>query len=559
MDEFNKNTSSDNNEQEQRTPFQTPVRGASGGGTQNGGTSQQGNPYSQTNGGGTAGDTGSTTGNPYGQSTQSGTTGNPYHQGTQSGASGNPYSQRAQSGSTGNPYQQGSTGGSNPYRQWGTSSGSGKGPQKKNNKGPKVAVLAVIIAVVAFVGGMAAGGGLNLDRFTDENAEKTTTESGSGLPADSTKVQISQTQNTGKGEESDDGLTSTEIYKTVSPSIVSIVVDDITVGSEASGSGVIMSNDGYIITNDHVVEGGNKFTVITSDNTQYQAELVGTDSQTDLAVLKISTKDKLTVAEFGKSDELTVGDRCYAIGSPGGVEFQNSFTGGFVSAIDRDVTINDRVMTLIQTDAAINPGSSGGALINKYGQVVGITSSKLSSSSSSDASFEGMGFAIPMSTAEDIVNELIAYGHVTGRPAIGISGYDIDETMAKYYDVPQGVLVSSVDQASDAYKQGVQANDIITAVNGKTISTMSDINKIKEKCKAGDEMTLTVYRSGKTKKIKITLVDQNDLSSSSSSAQDSTQSSDSSGNSSEQGGVYGYGYGNGNGEQSGGNGFGYGY
>lgn len=560
MDEFNKNASSDNNEQEQKTPFQTPVRGASGSGSQSGntsaggGTSQQGNPYNQN-----AGGTGNPTGNPYSQNTQSGSNGNPYRQNTQNGAGANPYSQRAQSGPTGNPYQQSSTGGSNPYSQWGRPNGTGGGSKKPtNNKGPKVAVLAVIIAVVAFVGGMAASGGLN---FSGNSAENTTTESGSGLPADSTKVQISQTQNTGNGEESDDGLTSTQIYKTVSPSIVSIVVDDITVGSEASGSGVIMSSDGYIITNAHVVSDGNKFTVITSDNTQYEAELVGSDTQTDLAVLKISTKDKLTVAEFGKSDELTVGDRCYAIGSPGGVEFQNSFTGGFVSAIDRDVTINDRVMTLIQTDAAINPGSSGGALINKYGQVVGITSSKLSSSSSSDASFEGMGFAIPMSTAEDIVNELIAYGHVTGRPAIGISGYDITEAMAQYYDVPQGVLVSSVDQKSDAYEKGVQANDIITAVNGKTITTMSDINKIKEKCKAGDSMTLTVYRSGKTKKIKIKLVDQNDLSSSSSSAQDSTESSDSSGNSSEQGGVYGYGYGNGNGngEQSGQSGFGYGY
>lgn len=533
MDEFNKNTPSDKEEQENRTPYQTPVRGASAGG------SQQGNPYQQNTGSAASGET----------STPNGAKDNPYGQGGTYNSQSNP------NGTAGNPYS-----------QWGRPHGSGNDPKKpkKGGKGPKLIALAAVIAVVAFVGGMVAGGGLDFSSLGNSSAASTTTESGSGLPADSTKVQISETKNTGSGEESDDGLTSTEIYKTVSPSIVSIVVDDITVGSEASGSGVIMSSDGYIITNEHVVEGGNKFTVITSDSTQYEAELVGTDSQTDLAVLKINTKDELTVAEFGKSDDLTVGDRCYAIGSPGGVEFQNSFTGGFVSAIDRDVTINDRVMTLIQTDAAINPGSSGGALINKYGQVVGITSSKLSSSSSSDASFEGMGFAIPMSTAEDIVNELIAYGHVTGRPAIGISGYDISEAMAQYYDVPQGVLVSSVDQASDAYTKGVQANDIITAVNGTTISTMSDINKIKEECKAGDKMTLTIYRSGKTKKIKIKLVDQNDLTSSSSSTQDSTESSDSSdssGNSSgQQGGVYGYGYGNGNSnENSSGNSFGYGY
>ncbi len=527
MDELQNNRSEDNG-QEPKTPFQTPVRGASGGGAQNsnmasganasyGRTSQQSNPNNQSNGS-------SQTGNPYSQSTQGNS--NPYRQNTQGGPAGNPYS------------------------QWGSSGSSGKGPKKPKKgpgTGPKVVALAAVVAVVAFVGGMAAGGGLNFDRLTGDQANSTV-EAGSGLPEDSTKVQISTTKKTGSGESGDDGLSSTEIYQTVSPSIVSIIVDDITVGSEASGSGIIMSEDGYVITNDHVVEDGNKFTVIMSDSTQYQAELVGMDAQTDLAVLKIDPKDDLPVAEFGDSDALTVGDRCYAIGSPGGVEFQNSFTGGFISAIDRNVTINDRVMTLIQTDAAINPGSSGGALINKYGQVIGITSSKLSSGSSAEASYEGMGFAIPMSTTQDIVNELIAYGHVTGRPAIGISGYDIDENTAAYYDVPQGVLVSNVDQASDAYKQGIQPNDIIIGVNGETITSMSDINEIKEKYQAGDEMTLKIYRSGKNKEITITLMDQNDLTSTSSSAQDSRESSE------QQDGVYGYGYGYGNGF---GNGFGY--
>ena len=296
-----------------------------------------------------------------------------------------------------------------------------------------------------------------------------------------------------------------------------------------------MSEDGYVITNQHVVDGSNKFTVLMNDGTQYEAELIGEDAKTDLAVLRIDPKEDLRPAEFGNSDKLAVGDRCYAIGSPGGVEYQNTFTGGYVSAINRDVTINDRVMTLIQTDAAINPGSSGGALINKYGQVVGITSSKLSSSSMSEASFEGMGFAIPMSTVEEIVNELIANGKVVGRPAIGISGYDVDEDTARYYDVPQGVLISSVDEASDAYKQGVQANDIIIKVNGKKITCMSDINEIKEGYSAGDEMTLTVYRSGKTKDIKITLMDESDLDSSQGSSQQSEEP--------QQDGGYGYGYG----------------
>ena len=288
-----------------------------------------------------------------------------------------------------------------------------------------------------------------------------------------------------------------------------------------------MSEDGYVITNNHVVSGGDRFTVILNDSTSYEAKLVGTDEQTDLAVLKIDA-DGLTAAEFGDSDSVKVGDRAFAIGSPGGVQYQNSFTGGFISAINRNVTINDRMMSLIQTDTAINPGNSGGALINASGQVIGITSSKLSSSSSADsASIEGMGFAIPMSTTKEIVDELIAHGHVTGRPAIGISGYDIDEARAAYFNLPQGVYVSSVDTASDAYTQGIQAGDIITGVNGSEITGMSDINSVKSELKAGDTITLTIYRSGESKDITIKLIDEADLSGTNATTESSTQGSNS--------------------------------
>ncbi|MDO5547600.1 MAG: trypsin-like peptidase domain-containing protein [Eubacteriales bacterium] len=512
MDEFHRNTSQNPNEsEEQTTPFQTPVRGSSPGGAQHQDAQQNTQRMDYGTGPKAGGD--SRQQNPYSQNTQQGTDS---RSGQNTQSSGNPYSQP----------------GGNPYGQWGPPGGQPKKP-KKGSKGIKIAICGVIIALAAFAGGIVVSGGLPSGPAMSSQ-DGNVSAAGSGLPEDSTKVQITNTQTTGEGEDADDGKTSTQIYKEVSPSIVSIIADDITLGEEASGSGVIMSADGYIITNQHVVDGGNKFTVLLSDGTQYEAELIGEDDKTDLAVLKIDPKEDLTAAEFGESDKLEVGDRCYAIGSPGGVEYQNTFTGGYISAINRDVTINDRVMTLLQTDAAINPGSSGGALINKYGQVIGITSSKLSSSSSSEASFEGMGFAIPMSTAEDIVNELIAYGKVTGRPAIGISGYDVDETAAKYYDVPQGVLVSNVDEASDAYAQGVKANDIIIKVNGKEITCMSDINTIKEDFSAGDKMTLTVYRSGKTKDIEITLMDESDLDSSSSS-------SSSSGSEEDQDGYYGYG------------------
>lgn len=495
MDEFNSNTSQNSNEQEQTTPFQTPVRGSSPGGSQHQDSTQR------------------TSGGPSG--------GNPYQQ--------NPYSQNTNASQNPN--------GGNPYGQWGPPGGHNQKKPKKPKKdmpGLKILALGVVVALVAFVGGVAVSGGLNHRSELAGNSGSAAAED--TLPEDSTKLQISETQTTGEGEDADDGKTSTQIYNDVSPSIVSIIADDITIGAEASGSGVIMSEDGYVITNQHVVDGSNKFTVVMNDGTQYEAELIGEDAKTDLAVLRIEPDEDLQSAEFGNSDKLAVGDRCYAIGSPGGVEYQNTFTGGYVSAINRNVTINDRVMTLIQTDAAINPGSSGGALINKYGQVIGITSSKLSSTSMSEASYEGMGFAIPMSTVEEIVNELIANGKVIGRPAIGISGYDVDEDTARYYDVPQGVLVSSVDESSDAYQQGVQANDIIIKVNGKEITCMSDINEIKEDYSAGDKMTLTVYRSGKTKDIEITLIDESELDSSQESSQRSEEQQ-------EDGYGYGYGYG----------------
>lgn len=461
MDAFNRNNPE---EEQQTTPFQTPVRGAD---------EQPGSGYQHT-------------GNPYQSSTGNG-------------------------GST--PPPTGST-----YEQW----SNGKKPEKnkpnKNGKFPwKPVVAVVLVAAIAFGGGMAAGGGLDFSSNSAGNS--TITADGSGVPSDSTQVQISSS--------SEDMASYSAVYEKVSPSIVAIVVDAIQMNSESSGSGVIMSEDGYVITNNHVVSGGDRFTVILNDSTSYEAKLVGTDEQTDLAVLKIDA-DGLTAAEFGDSDSVKVGDRAFAIGSPGGVQYQNSFTGGFISAINRNVTINDRMMSLIQTDTAINPGNSGGALINASGQVIGITSSKLSSSSSADsASIEGMGFAIPMSTTKEIVDELIAHGHVTGRPAIGISGYDIDEARAAYFNLPQGVYVSSVDTASDAYTQGIQAGDIITGVNGSEITGMSDINSVKSELKAGDTITLTIYRSGESKDITIKLIDEADLSGTNATTESSTQGSNS--------------------------------
>lgn len=412
------------------------------------------------------------------------------------------------------------------YQQWSGNPNPSKKKSKKKRKFPWKPVIAVIVVgALAFGGGMAAGGGLKLPNLSNQNASANNNNigTGSGINENYTQMEINST--------GDDMASYADVYQKVSPSVVAIVVDAIQMGSESSGSGVIMSEDGYVITNNHVVNGGDRFTVILADSSSYTATLVGTDEQTDLAVLKIEASG-LTAADFGDSNSIQVGDRAFAIGSPGGIEYQNSFTGGFISAINRDVTINDRVMSLIQTDTAINPGNSGGALVNTTGQVIGITSSKLSSYGTT--SIEGMGFAIPTATVKQIVDELIAYGHVTGRPAIGISGYDLDETRAQYFNLPQGVYVSSVDIASDAYAKGIKSGDIITGVNGKKITGMSDINAVKNDLKAGDSITLTIYRSGQTLDVTIQLIDEANLSG-------TTQSSNSSSSQSQDGNTNPYG------------------
>jgi serine protease Do len=264
-----------------------------------------------------------------------------------------------------------------------------------------------------------------------------------------------------------------------------------------------MSEDGYIITNNHVVSSATTVYVLLADGSQLDATIVGLDAQTDLAVLKVEPTTKLTAAEFGDSDELQPGEYAYAIGSPGGVKLANTITGGRISAINRDLTVKDRVMSLIQTDASINPGNSGGALINKYGQVVGITSAKISGSVYSSSSYEGLGFAIPINTAKDIVDELIANGYVSGRPSIGISGQS----------VAQGIYVYSIDSRAHAASEGLQVGDIITKMNGQTVTSMTEVNNAKGDLKAGDKVTLTVYRmsTGQTLDLEITLTDAHDL------------------------------------------------
>ncbi len=314
--------------------------------------------------------------------------------------------------------------------------------------------------------------------------------------------------------------TSVGVAAKVQPSIVAISVE-YSVNSifsrnpqtaTAKGSGIIISEDGYILTNNHVVtssssssfyeiEEANKVTVkLYNDSNEYEAKIIGTDSQTDLAVIKIE-KDGLTAAELGDSDAVQVGEFAMAIGSPLGLD--NSVTAGIISAVNREVTDNDgNKYNTIQTDAAINAGNSGGALVNSKGQVIGVNTLKLSGDD-----VEGVGFAIPINSTKNIYEQLIEYSKVK-RPYIGIGGRDLDEENAKRYNLVVGVYVYSVDEFSAAEKAGLKVGDVIIKADGTKITTIDELNEIKNKKQIGDTIKLVINRNGSEKEISVTLQEQ---------------------------------------------------
>ncbi len=322
-----------------------------------------------------------------------------------------------------------------------------------------------------------------------------------------TKLNIVSSQESSDTTFSDEegALCLQDIYSSVIDSVVSI--SSMTSSGTSSGTGIIMSSDGYVITNHHVITGALVISVLTNDNQEYEAALVGSDEMSDLAVLKIDARG-LQAAEFGDSSKLRVGDSVVAIGDPLGVQLRGTMTNGIISAINRDLTVGDRTMTLIQTNAALNNGNSGGPLINCYGQVIGINTVKMSSYYTATASVEGLGFAIPISVAKPIIDELIENGYVAGRPAIGISGDSLPSYYRTYYRLPEGVYVTSVNEGSDAKAKGIREGDIVTAINGERISSIDELNTVKNQYAAGDEVTLTVYRSGTYYEVTVTLVDQ---------------------------------------------------
>lgn len=386
-----------------------------------------------------------------------------------------------------------SSGGQQPYSTEyytvGSPAPAPQPPKKKHNRGLMVFLIVVIAVVVLTLGTFAVTGIVN---FAQNGAFDIQTQSDE---KDTPKLE-QQTTPTPQSSKEGEELTVREVAEKLKPSVVGIVSET------GVGTGVVMTEDGYIITNAHVVEGSSNLTVYLDDEqkTQYPAKIVGLDTQTDVAVIKAEATG-LTAAEFGDSDALAAGDQVVAIGNPGGLTLQNSVTVGYVSAVNRSMTTEDGIVTnLIQTDAAINPGNSGGALINMYGQVIGINSSKITATD-----YEGLGFAIPINTVKDVVDELIAHGYGSGRPKLGITGRDVSQLMMMANGLPQGVLIVSVEEDSDAYAKGIRAGDVITGFGETKIDSMTTLNAEKEKYKAGDTVALTVYRDGQEYTVNVTL------------------------------------------------------
>ena len=378
-----------------------------------------------------------------------------------------------------------------------------------------------LVLISSIVSSTAIGGAL-YTKFSDDLKKQTELIQKTAIVATTNKTTSTNTDKTGLVNTAlTKGSTVTEIAKKVGPSIVGIRM---TVGnpqnrnfgedsaqSKAEGSGVIISKDGYIMTNYHVVSyadpkgGTSKNTtleVFLPDKRQAKAKFIGGDSKNDLAVIKVEF-DNLPVAELGDSSQIEVGELAVAIGNPLGMEFAGSVTAGVVSAVNRKVETDDKTMSLIQTDAAINPGNSGGALVNSQGQVIGINSIKIS-----QQGIEGLGFAIPMNDAKPIVDQLIMFGYVKGRPLIGISSKEITEVIAKQYNLPVGVYVISVEPGSGADKAGIKKSDIIVGMDNKDVKTAQDLDSVKKEHKSGDTVNVSIVRDGNKVSLKLTFSEE---------------------------------------------------
>ena len=370
-------------------------------------------------------------------------------------------------------------------------------PRKKRT-GLKITALCLVCALL---GGVAGGAAF---RYIPGLAESTTLYEGEHPPVavDLSNVSV------------DKPMSGAQVYAANVGSSVGITTELVTtnfwgqtVKGAAAGSGFVVSRDGYILTNYHVIDGASSIQVAFVDGTTYPATLVGGEEPNDIAVLKIEAEG-LTPVVLGDSDNLVVGEQVCAIGNPLG-ELTFTFTSGYVSAKDRSITMESgEIMNMLQTDTAINSGNSGGPLFNMYGQVIGITTAKYSSSSSSSASVEGIGFAIPINDVKDMVKDIIEKGYVTGKPNVGILMNNVS-TDAQRYGIPAGAYVEAVLEGSCGEKAGLKQGDIITAVGDSAVTSSSQLSSAVKNYKAGDTVTFTVYRDQQLQTIEVTLDESN--------------------------------------------------
>lgn len=393
-------------------------------------------------------------------------------------------------------------------------------PQAKLPGSRRTRIIALILCAVLLLGGMIyaaltadwSGEQTNADGMPKsymtyfEDYYSTASKTPSSIKLEKVADRGSLTLQTGSSGAAK--LSYNEIFQKCSPSVVGIKsFDGKSSDSYSWGSGIIVSSDGYILTNTHVIDEGERATVQLYDGTTCAAKLVAADSQSDVAILKIE-KTGLTPAVFASSKNIRTGDAVCAIGNPLSPDYSLTMTSGIISATSREVSYNGAVMKLLQTDTSINEGNSGGPLFNDRGQVIGITNMKIVSSFSN---IEGIGFAIPSDTLQSIVAALMDDGAVYGRSTIGITVGPISEDIADYYDIPVGLYVSEVLDNSDAQKQGIKKGDIITKVNGKDAHSTSDIAEEKSKLDIGDEISFTVWRSGSTFKVSVKIMDSVDI------------------------------------------------
>lgn len=360
---------------------------------------------------------------------------------------------------------------------------------KKKSKLPIISLVALLL-VASLGGGFFAGKALSdgdtiggiAENFV-EFAEERTSPNGETAPTDSV-LDINPAP-----EITDGGYDTTRIYEMVNPSVVSITVySNQSIAALGSGTGIVMSEDGYIITNAHVVAGGTSVNVTFSDDTDANGVIIGMDSTTDLAVVKVE-KDGLTPAQFGDSSALKVGERIVAIGNAGGLS--STMTQGIVSGLDRDLGEGARSLKLIQVDAAINPGNSGGPLINRMGQVVGINSSKIAS-----VEYEGIGFSIPINEAKPIIESIINHGYVTGRAVLGVSVVELNSSNGPINGLPSsGVCIMEFTADSYLPAAGVQLRDVIVEANGVDVITTDDLLTELDKYSPGDTFNMVIYRA----------------------------------------------------------------